>query len=247
MSPARSVYGTITNNTSVELTLGPSSLSHGIWSDNLLPFTVIAPGQSGTFQAESDGLLTGTAGELGYNSIAGAFTFTFDNAYAGGTGYTQSAPNGFAISLQGGDGHNAYVTWVIITQQDSKYLLFVDTQGELRRKRAAGSIWGSKFINSANQPELVRRVLGRRASKLPGCLSDESIDWTIGLGLLSDIAESFHLNGNLHVTIASFTMAEAMDPRSLVLGIDSPCEVKDQFKCWSDVHWKIYANADLVD
>ncbi|CVL12781.1 uncharacterized protein FPRN_12980 [Fusarium proliferatum] len=33
--------------------------------------------------------------------------------------------------------------------------------------------------------------------------------------------------------MASFAMAEAMDLRSLVLGIDAPsCEVKDEFKCY---------------
>ncbi|KAG7429386.1 hypothetical protein Forpi1262_v010155 [Fusarium oxysporum f. sp. raphani] len=122
------------------------------------------------------------------------------------------------------------------------------SQGELRRKRAAESIWGSKFFNSANSPELVRRVLGRRAPKPPGCPSDESRDWTMGLGLPNDIAENFHPNENGHVTMASFAMAEAMDLRSLVLGIDPPsCEVKDQFKCWSDDNWKIYASADRLD
>ncbi|KAF5252514.1 hypothetical protein FANTH_2408 [Fusarium anthophilum] len=122
------------------------------------------------------------------------------------------------------------------------------SQGELRRKRAAESIWGSKFFNSANPPELVRRVLGRRAPKPPGCPSDESRDWTMGLGLPNDIAENFHPNENGHLTMASFAVAEAMDLRSLVLGIDPPsCEVKDQFKCWSDDNWKIYASADRLD
>ncbi|RKK13750.1 hypothetical protein BFJ65_g12973 [Fusarium oxysporum f. sp. cepae] len=108
------------------------------------------------------------------------------------------------------------------------------SQGELRKKRAAESIWGSKFFNSANPPELVRRVLGRRAPKPPGCPSDESRDWTMGLGLPNDIAENFHPNENGHVTMASFAMAEAMDLRSL-------------FKCWSDDNWKIYASADPLD
>jgi hypothetical protein len=122
------------------------------------------------------------------------------------------------------------------------------SRGELRRKRAAESIWGSKFFNSANPPELVRRVLGRRDPKPPGCPSDKSRDWTMGLGLPNDIAENFHPNENGHVTMASFAMAEAMDLRSLVLGIDAPsCEVKDEFKCWSDDNWKIYSSADRLD
>lgn len=48
--------------------------------------------------------------------------------------------------------------------------------------------------------------------------------------------------------MASFAMAEAIDFRSLVLGIDALlCEVKDEFKCWSDDNWKIYASADRLD
>lgn len=122
------------------------------------------------------------------------------------------------------------------------------SQGELERKHAAESIWGSKFFNSANPPELVRTVLGRRVPKPPGCPSDESRDWTMGLGLPNDIAENFHPNENGHLTMAIFAMAEAMDLRSLVLGIDPlSCEVKDQFKCWSDDNWKIYASADRLD
>ncbi|RGP70090.1 sgnh hydrolase [Fusarium sporotrichioides] len=120
--------------------------------------------------------------------------------------------------------------------------------GELRRKRAAENIWRSKFFNSANPPELVRRVLGRRDPKPPGCPSDESRDWTMGLGLPNSIGANFHPNENGHVTMASFAMAEAMDLRSLVLGIDAPsCEVKDQFLCWSDEDWKIYASADRLE
>ncbi|EWG50868.1 hypothetical protein FVEG_09994 [Fusarium verticillioides 7600] len=70
----------------------------------------------------------------------------------------------------------------------------------------------------------------------------------MGLGLPNDFAEKFHPNEKGHVTMASFAMAEAMDLRSLVLGIDPPsCEVKDQFKCWSDDNWKIYASADRLD
>ncbi|KAJ4159694.1 hypothetical protein NW765_013683 [Fusarium oxysporum] len=106
------------------------------------------------------------------------------------------------------------------------------SQGELRKKRAAESIWGSKFFNSANPPELVRRVLGRRAPKPPGCPSDESRDWTMGLGLPNDIAENFHPNENGHVTMASFAMAEAMDLRSLIYASADPLDehYEDFFK-----------------
>ncbi|KAM0547532.1 hypothetical protein ACHAPJ_010276 [Fusarium lateritium] len=122
------------------------------------------------------------------------------------------------------------------------------SQGELSRKRAAESIWRSRFFNSANPQELVRRVLGRGDPKPPGCPSDDERDWTMGLGLPNTIAENFHPNENGHVTMASFAMAEAMDLRSLVLGIDTPsCEVKDEFKCWSDDDWKIYSSADRLD
>lgn len=115
-------------------------------------------------------------------------------------------------------------------------------------KHAVSQIWSSKFFNSPNPPEIVRRVLRRRDPKAPGCPGDDGWDITQGLGLPNRVGANFHPNEKGHITMASFAMAEAMDLRSLVLGVDGPnCELKDEFKCWTDEGWKIYASADRLD
>ena len=119
---------------------------------------------------------------------------------------------------------------------------------EAQEEAAPQRIWGSKFFNSPNPSEMVRRVLRRRDPKDPGCPGDGNWDYTMGLGLPNKIGANFHPNENGHVTMASFAMADVMDLRSLVLGVDAPnCEIKDEFKCWSDDDWKIYASADRLD
>uniref|UniRef100_A0A0D2Y6C7 SGNH hydrolase-type esterase domain-containing protein n=1 Tax=Fusarium oxysporum (strain Fo5176) TaxID=660025 RepID=A0A0D2Y6C7_FUSOF len=96
--------------------------------------------------------------------------------------------------------------------------------------------------------ELKKKRARRHDPKPPGCPSDKKRDWTMGIGLPDKIAENFHPDEHGHVTMASFAMAEAMDLRSLVLGIDAPsCEVKNEFKCWSDDNWKIFSSADRLD
>ncbi|KAF4984916.1 hypothetical protein FDECE_16982 [Fusarium decemcellulare] len=133
-------------------------------------------------------------------------------------------------------------------EDEAKFLQEMEVKIEKRQKRTAGRIWSSKFFNSPNPPAIVRRVLGRRDPKAPGCPSDDDRDWTMGLGLPNSVGANFHPNEKGHITMASFAMAEAMDLRSLVLDVDSPsCAVKDEFKCWSDDDWKIYANADRLD
>ncbi|EMT65584.1 hypothetical protein FOC4_g10007687 [Fusarium odoratissimum] len=108
------------------------------------------------------------------------------------------------------------------------------SRGELKKKRARESIWSSSSSTAPTHLSL----LSLRQKR----------DWTMGIGLPDKIAENFHPNEHGHVTMASFAMAEAMDLRSLVLGIDAPsCEVKNEFKCWSDDNWKIFSSADRLD
>ncbi|KAM0350177.1 hypothetical protein ACHAPU_003342 [Fusarium lateritium] len=121
-------------------------------------------------------------------------------------------------------------------------------EARAKQNLTAESIWGSKFFNSPNPAEIVRRVLGRRDAKEPGCPGDDDRDLTMGLGLPNSVGANFHPNVKGHITMASFAMAEAMDLRSLVLGVNAPsCAIKDSFKCWSDDEWKIYASADRLD
>ncbi|KAF4996992.1 hypothetical protein FGRMN_4132 [Fusarium graminum] len=124
----------------------------------------------------------------------------------------------------------------------------MDLESRAEAKRAAESIWGSKFFNSPNSPALVRRVLSRREPQAPECPGDHDRDLTLGLGLPNSYGAKFHPNAIGHVTMASFALAEAMDLRSLVLGVNTPsCAITDQFKCWSNDGRKIYASADRLD
>ncbi|KAH6949181.1 hypothetical protein DER45DRAFT_580788 [Fusarium avenaceum] len=113
MSPARSVYVTIVNQTDLELMLLSSDLDDGEWSDNLTPPTVIPAGQTVNFQAESDGIMTGVQGSVRYDSSAGHFSFDFDDPYSGSNSYNEKAPGGYSIDRSGGGGDNANVTWTI--------------------------------------------------------------------------------------------------------------------------------------
>ncbi|KAJ4002795.1 hypothetical protein NW752_009450 [Fusarium irregulare] len=133
-------------------------------------------------------------------------------------------------------------------EDDAALAAELEDELEAQEEAASQRIWGSKFFNSPNPSEMVRRVLRRRDPKDPGCPGDGNWDYTMGLGLPNKIGANFHPNENGHVTMASFAMAEVMDLRSLVLGVDAPnCEIKDEFKCWSDDDWKIYASADRLD
>jgi hypothetical protein len=109
-------------------------------------------------------------------------------------------------------------------------------------------IYDSLLYKSPNPSEIARRLLNRRDPEAPGCPGDDSWDKTRGLGLPNKIGANFHPNEKGHLTIASYALAEAMDLRSLVLGIDAPsCEVRDQLKCWSADNSKAYAMADRLD
>ncbi|EEU37338.1 uncharacterized protein NECHADRAFT_51373 [Fusarium vanettenii 77-13-4] len=117
-----------------------------------------------------------------------------------------------------------------------------------REKRVEESIWSSSFFNSPNPPAIVRRILSRAEPKAPGCPGDDDWDWKMGMGYPNTIGANFHPNEKGHITIASFAMAEAVDLRSLVLGVETPsCEIKDQFKCYSAGNSKAYAQADRLD
>ncbi|KAM0234100.1 hypothetical protein ACHAP5_010160 [Fusarium lateritium] len=131
---------------------------------------------------------------------------------------------------------------------DDRYDFKTDIKVRVEEKRTAESIWSSKFFNSPNHPEIIRRILNRRDPKAPECPGDHDRDLTLGLGLPNSYGAKFHPNPKGHITMASFALAEAMDLRSLVLGVNAPsCEIKDQFKCWSNDKWKIYASADRLD
>ncbi len=93
MSASRSVSWTVTNGTSNAWTLVSSDLNHGILGNN--PPKSIGPGQTASFSAESNGLMTGCEGTVTYASDDGSFAFYFDNPYIGGDDYKVTTPNDF--------------------------------------------------------------------------------------------------------------------------------------------------------
>jgi hypothetical protein len=121
------------------------------------------------------------------------------------------------------------------------------------RKRHEESIredqlYRSALFRSANPKAAAMLRLKKRDPEAPYCPGDDKWDYTMGLGLPNEIGANFHPNENGHRTIASYTLAEIMDLRSLVLEQEAPsCEVKDQFKCWSADGSKAYAMADRLD
>ncbi|WP_437620663.1 hypothetical protein [Sorangium sp. So ce1151] len=90
---ARSTNWTITNATASDLSLSSSKLDHGVWARN--PPQVIKPGQTATFCAESDGMMTGDEGTLTYASPDGDFVFQFNNPFLGTDGYGVRCPDGY--------------------------------------------------------------------------------------------------------------------------------------------------------
>lgn len=82
---ARSVTVVVNNNSDAFLTFQASTwqLYHGIWSQGLFPPSVIAPGTQGTFEAESQGLWTGTQGRCYYLFQDGVtvIVIEWDNPY----------------------------------------------------------------------------------------------------------------------------------------------------------------------
>jgi len=112
---SRSTNVTLINNTDLTLILTQATLSHGVWSDGLYPPEKIAPHSKGNWQSESDGFMTGTEGTVTYTveNGTGNVVIHWDNPYAGGNGYSSSAPNGYEISQSGGSGNNAVVTFTL--------------------------------------------------------------------------------------------------------------------------------------
>ncbi|KAF4344156.1 hypothetical protein FBEOM_1878 [Fusarium beomiforme] len=109
--PSRSTNIEVDNNTGADLVLADQGLSHGIWTEGLFPPQLIRNGDSGKFQAESAGFMTGDQGYATYSSSAGKFTFNFDNPYVGSNDESAVVPNGYTASRRGGGGDNSEITW----------------------------------------------------------------------------------------------------------------------------------------
>ncbi|OAR27139.1 hypothetical protein A8W25_02385 [Streptomyces sp. ERV7] len=109
-TPLRSTRVALTNDSGRSLARTGASLSHGIWSDNSLPPSLIIPSGTGIWTSESDGFMTGTEGRATYTmSGGGTVSISWNNPFAGGNSYNCSVPAGFVCDRWGGDGKNTRV------------------------------------------------------------------------------------------------------------------------------------------
>lgn len=110
---ARSVKVIIVNTTDQVLTLRSSELDHGVWVQQ--PPATIDPHSSGTFEADSDGILTGVAGTVVYNIGTGqnqSVSLYFDNPYVGSDSFIPTVtPNtAYSCAVTTSGGNDAQVT-----------------------------------------------------------------------------------------------------------------------------------------
>jgi hypothetical protein len=111
----RSTQVTLNNRTPLNLSRTYANLDHGIWTNNVLPPENIPPQEPSSWEAESDGFMTGVQGTVTYKlEGVGDVVITWDNPFQGSNSYTKSAPTGYEISLEGGSGDNAQVTFTLV-------------------------------------------------------------------------------------------------------------------------------------
>jgi hypothetical protein len=116
-SAARSVKTTFFNDSDCTFDLAGAWLYHGMWS--IYPPTTIYPHATVVFGSESNGLFTGTAGEVQYTPQLGClhhpptFTLYWNDPYVGSNSYiwefNSVNPDGWKLTMSGGSGNNASV------------------------------------------------------------------------------------------------------------------------------------------
>ncbi|MET8161536.1 hypothetical protein ABZT47_34700 [Sphaerisporangium sp. NPDC005289] len=115
MTAARSTVVTVTNATGQVLGKAWQDLPHGIWSGGIEPAWTIGPGETVSWRTESNGVLTGTEGRVGYHiGDAGPIAeLHWDNPYGGSNSYDEVCPPGWAMLRGGGAGATTTVTWLL--------------------------------------------------------------------------------------------------------------------------------------
>ncbi|MFD0402295.1 aegerolysin family protein [Kitasatospora sp. NPDC127121] len=113
VTAARSTSINLTNNSGKLLVRSGSSLRWGIWSDNMLPPSMVQPGVTAKWASESDGFMTGTEGEVTFDvsGESNKVRVYWNNPYTGSNGYSCSAPSGYKCTWQGGSGDNAAISF----------------------------------------------------------------------------------------------------------------------------------------
>lgn len=111
----RSVFVNLVNRSDAVLVRTNRSLSHGIWTHE--PPLRIEAGAKQTWESESEGVGTGTEGEVSYDIQAipgqseGTAHFHWDNPALGSNSYDESTPVLYKADRSDGDGNNATVDW----------------------------------------------------------------------------------------------------------------------------------------
>lgn len=112
---ARSVFVNLVNRSDAVLVRTGRSLSHGIWTHE--PPLRIEAGAKQTWESESNGVATGTEGEVTYDIQAipgqseGTAHFHWDDPFIDSNSYDESTPVLYKADRSGGDGDNATVDW----------------------------------------------------------------------------------------------------------------------------------------
>ncbi|MEV0413186.1 Crystal protein ET79 [Streptomyces sp. NPDC050448] len=111
---ARSTVVRVINNSGTLLARTGAGLSHGIWTGNNLPPSLINPGANTSWESESEGVMTGTEGYANYTMAGGGtVSIRWDNPFSGSNKYQCQVPAPHRCITSGGGGDNAFVTFAV--------------------------------------------------------------------------------------------------------------------------------------
>lgn len=111
---ARSTTVKLVNSTPNTMEYMSSSLSHGTWSDNMLPPDRVYPFSNGTWRSESNGFMTGTEGVAVYSMLdVGNVSIRWNNPFTGSNKYSCTVPQGYVCRQGDGAGDNASVSFTV--------------------------------------------------------------------------------------------------------------------------------------
>lgn len=120
LSAARSTQVSVVNWTGCQLRLQNTWLDHGIWTS--APDAIVNDGNTGRWQSESNGFMTGTEGHVIYDAencgnpaLNGKrVQLHWNNPYVGSNSYDSAGSDPmFRFAMSGGSGNNAAVYWTI--------------------------------------------------------------------------------------------------------------------------------------
>ncbi|MBT2546376.1 Crystal protein ET79 [Streptomyces sp. ISL-44] len=115
VNAVRSTLVKLQNRTPNSMERKSSSLAAGMWTDNMVPPDQVYPFSDGSWQSESNGVMTGTEGAAVYSMLnVGTVSIGWSNPYVGSNGYYCHVPQNFVCKQSGGGGDNANVTFTVM-------------------------------------------------------------------------------------------------------------------------------------